>query len=103
LEAFSMGQGIKKLSFANKGIMQILNVQVSYYFLFTAIICFIFPEDLLFSRLGNWFMVGTSLFWLVRTVQQFVFLRVNHYKVHLLTLIFLIGAALFAVPVVMKD
>lgn len=79
---------LKKLSFANKAIMQILNIQIIYYFVFTAVICFAFSTELLITKLGNWFLMGTSLFWLIRTLQQFIFLRANHYKIHLLTLIF---------------
>lgn len=95
---FSWNKELKKLSFANKGIMQILNVQISYYFLFTAVICFAFPTELLSTKLGNWFLMGTSIFWQIRTIQQFIFLKANHYKIHLLTVIFLIGAILFILP-----
>jgi len=90
---------LKKLNFANRGIMQILNIQISYYFIFTAIICFAFPKDLLTTDIGKALLIGNSLFWLVRTLQQFIFLRANHYKIHIMTLIFVIGTLLFALPV----
>ena len=93
---------LKKLSYPNKAIMQILNIQICYYFLFTAIICFAFPSELLTTKFGNWFLIGTSLFWLIRTLQQLIFLRANHYKIHLLTFIFLIGTVLFALPIFFK-
>lgn len=93
---------LQKLSFANKGIMQILNVQITYYLIFVAFMCFIFPGELLTTKLGNFFLGGTSLFWLIRTIQQFIFLRANNYKIHILTFIFLIGTILFALPIIMK-
>ena len=93
---------LKKLSYPNKAIMQILNIQICYYFFFTAIICFAFPSELLTTKFGNWFLIGTSLFWLIRTLQQLIFLRANHYKIHLLTFIFLIGTVLFALPIFFK-
>lgn len=96
---FHWNAELKKLSFANKAIMQILNIQIIYYFVFTAVICFAFPTELLTTKLGNWFLMGTSLFWLIRTIQQFIFLKANHYKIHLLTFIFLIGTVLFSLPV----
>ena len=80
---FQWDKDLKKLSFANKGIMQILNIQICYYFIFTATICFVFPTELLTTSLGNWFLVGNSLFWLIRMIQQFIFLRANHYKIHI--------------------
>lgn len=96
---FHWNTELKKLSFANKAIMQILNIQIIYYFVFTAVICFAFSTELLTTKFGNWFLMGTSLFWLIRTIQQFIFLKANHYKIHLLTFIFLIGTILFSLPV----
>ncbi|KXK40199.1 MAG: hypothetical protein UZ09_BCD002000465 [Bacteroidetes bacterium OLB9] len=98
---FKWNDDLKKLIFANKGIMQILNVQIIYYFLFTAFVCFVFPKELLNTRLGNVFLLGSSLFWLLRTIQQFIFLKTNHYIIHILTVIFIAGTILFALPVLM--
>jgi len=98
---FNWREDLKKLIFANRGIMQILNIQLIYYFLFTAIVCFVFPAELLNTRLGNVFLLGCSGFWLIRTVQQFIFLRANHFAIHILTVIFIIGTVLFLLPVFM--
>ena len=96
---FQWNHDLKKLSFANKAIMQILNIQISYYFILTAVICFVFSTELFTTKFGNWFLIGTSVFWLIRAMQQFIFLRANHLSIHILTIIFLIGAVLFALPV----
>ncbi len=96
---FNWNVELPKSGFVNKGIMQILNVQISYYFIFTAVICFVFPTELLTTKLGSWFLIGTSLFWLIRAIQQFVFLKTNNYKVHILTAVFFAGTILFALPV----
>ncbi|MBX2923209.1 MAG: hypothetical protein KF746_13500 [Chitinophagaceae bacterium] len=99
---FKWNDDLKKLVFANKGIMQILNVQIIYYFLFTAFVCFAFPAELLNTKLGNAFLLGCSLFWLIRAIQQFIFLKSNHYIIRILTVIFIIGTVLFALPVFMN-
>lgn len=99
---FKWRSDLEKLSFANKAVMQLLNVQIIYYFLFVAFICFYFPTELLTTSLGQVFLGGSSLFWFVRTIQQFVFLRANHYKIHILTIIFLVGTILFAIPILTK-
>ncbi|PXY45826.1 hypothetical protein [Flavobacterium hydrophilum] len=99
---FHWNTDLKKLSFANKAIMQILNIQIIYYFIFTAVVCFVFPTELANTKFGNYFLAGTSLFWLIRTIQQFIFLRANHYKIHLLTFIFLIGAIIFSLPLLLE-
>ena len=100
---FHWNTELKKISFANKAIMQILNIQIIYYFVFTAVICFVFSTELVTTKFGNWFLAATSLFWLIRTLQQFIFLRANHYKIHLLTFIFLIGTILFSLPLILKS
>ena len=99
---FNWSDDLKKLSFANRGIMQILNIQLIFYFLFVAVVCFAFPLELVETKFGNVFLLGNSLFWLIRTVQQFVFLRANHRFIHLLTVLFMIGTILFAWPLLMR-
>ncbi len=99
---FNWDSELKKLSFANKTVMQLLNVQIIYYFIFVAIICFVFPTELITTKFGNSSLSGASIFWLIRTIQQFNFLRANHYKIHFFTFIFLIGTILFALPILMK-
>ena len=42
-----------------------------------------------------WFMV---VFWIGRTIEQVVFLRINHALVRALTVLFVLGAVLFALP-----
>jgi len=100
---FNWKTDLTKLKFVNIGIMQVLNIQMVHYFLFVAIICFLFPTELLTTNIGNAFLIGASIFWLIRTIQQFIFFRTNHYIVHILTSAFLIGAALFILPVVMNN
>jgi hypothetical protein len=98
---FQWNKDLKKLSFANKGIMQILNIQICYYFILTAIICFVFQTEILTTNFGNWFLIGSSIFWLIRTIQQFIFFRVNDYRINLLTFIFLVGTVLFSLPILL--
>jgi hypothetical protein len=99
---FGWEDQLKRMTFANKGILQILNIQIICYFLMTAMICFAFSEELLTTALGKSFLIGTSIFWMIRTVQQFVFLRANDYRIHVLTFIFLLGSSLFLLPVLLK-
>lgn len=97
---FKWKDQLSQLSFANRGIMQILNWQIVYYFFATAIICFTLPNELLTTRLGNIFLVFCSGFWFFRTIEQFIYLRKNRIFIHLLTFLFSIGAILFALPII---
>ena len=69
---------LKKLNVANKAIIQIANIRLIYIFLGIAIVCFVFHKELVSSNLGYVFLLGISLFWLGRTIEQFNFLRVKN-------------------------
>ena len=89
---------LSKLSQVNRAIMQILNLRVIYVFLFIAVTCFIFPDDLHENNMGKAFLIAASLFWMGRLIEQFIFLNINHRSIHLLSFIFAIGIILFAIP-----
>ena len=93
---------LEKLSFINRWIMQILNVQIIYYFIFIAVICFVFPKELLTTKLGKCFLIGSAGFWFVRAVQQFAFWKQGEVSTIIWTLFCLLGAVLFLVPAMRK-
>ena len=96
---FDWKNELPKMSVANRAILQIANRRLIYFFLLVSGMCFLFPDELSTTPLGRFFMIGMSIFWLSRFVEQFVYVRIDHRLVHLLTYLFLIGAILFAVPV----
>lgn len=83
---------------ADRAILQILNLRLIYVFLGMAVLCFAFTDALHATPLGRALLLGMSLFWVGRTVKQFVFLRINRPIVHVLTALFVLGAVLFALP-----
>jgi hypothetical protein len=98
---------LTKLGFPNKGIMQVLNIQLMFYFLFVTFICFAFRTELQTTRLGHAFLLGNSLFWFIRTINQFIFLRAKNTTNHIstiifvfLTIIFILGTIIFAIPLI---
>jgi hypothetical protein len=100
---FNWKKELGKLSFANRAIVQILNTRIIYFFLFIAFLCFVYPDDLITTNLGKAFLMAISLFWLGRTIEQFVFLKVNNKYVHILTIIFIVGTILFALPFMLSS
>ncbi|MDH1793357.1 hypothetical protein N5D45_16195 [Stenotrophomonas sp. GD03819] len=92
---FGWKRELAQLGMANRAIMQILNLRVIYVFLGMGLI---FAPDLVDTRLGVVLLGFMAVFWVGRTLEQFVFLRINDWRVHLLTGLFVLGAALHAVP-----
>lgn len=89
---------LQTTTLANRAILQIANVQLIWLFLGVATLCLAFPTELRGTPLGRALLAGMSGFWIVRLIQQAVFLRVNHPLVHVLSVVFALGAVLFAWP-----
>lgn len=95
---FGWKRELTQLSTANRAILQILNLRVIYVFLGMGVIALAFTPDLVDTRLGVVLLCFMAVFWLGRALEQFVFLRINDWRVHLLTGLFVLGAVLHAVP-----
>lgn len=100
---FDWPQALQRTNTATRAVAQILNLRLIYVFVGIAALCFLLPQDLLDTRLGHAILAGMALFWIGRTIEQFVFLRVNHPLVHVLTALFVGGAILFVLPLVLGD
>jgi hypothetical protein len=95
---FGWKRELARIGLPTRAIVQILNLRLVYVFLGVGVACLLFPAELRGTQLGRallWFMV---LFWAGRTIEQFVFLRINRPLVHALTALFVLGAVLFALP-----
>ena len=96
---FRWPKTLASTTLANRAILQIANVQLIWVFLCIGALCLRFPNALIQTPLGRAVMLGMSGFWVLRLIQQFVFLRVKHPLVHTLSVLFALGAALFALPI----
>jgi hypothetical protein len=95
---FRWREELPRMSPANCAILPILNLRLIYLFLGVGTLCLAFPRELVQTALGRAILLGMAGFWLGRLVEQFVFLRVNRALVHALSLVFALGALLFAWP-----
>jgi hypothetical protein len=98
---FDWKNELSKMNVANRAIIQIANLRLIYLFILVAVLCFVFPVELATTPFGRFFMMGMSVFWVSRFIEQYIFLKVDHPMVHLLTYLFLTGAILFAAPVLL--
>lgn len=95
---FDWKRELAKVGLPTRAIAQILNLRLIYLFLGVGVVCFAFPTELHSTPLGRAVLGFMALFWIGRTLEQFVFLRVDHATVHALTVLFVLGAVLFALP-----
>ncbi|MGX5730872.1 hypothetical protein ACWKWK_10115 [Pseudoxanthomonas beigongshangi] len=98
---FRWKEELAKVGFATRAITQILNLRLIYLFLGVGVACFAFTGELQHSGLGRAMLAFMVLFWAGRTIEQFVFLRRHHWLLHVLTALFVLGALLFALPLLL--
>ncbi len=99
---FNWKNDLKKNSIANQAIMQILNIRLIYIFLLMAFVYIFYPEQLMETRIGNILLIGFSGFWIGRTIEQFIFLKVKSKMANALTVIFIIGIIIHLTPLILE-
>jgi hypothetical protein len=95
---FDWPRSLAAAGYANRAIIQIANLRLVYLFAGVALMCFALPQELAGTRLGRALLGFMALFWVGRTIEQFVFLRRAPAWTHGLTAAFVAGAVLFALP-----
>lgn len=97
---FDWKNDLRSLTQVNRGIMHVLNLCLTFLFFFVAYISLFNSEDLVNTKLGKTVLVGISIFCLLRAIEQIIFFGLKKTVSILFFVSFLIGAALFAIPVV---
>ena len=95
---FGWPRTLQATTLPNRAIVQIANVQLVWVFAGVGLLCLLFPGELADTPLGRALLGGMAAFWLIRLAGQFIWLRVHHPLVHALSVVFALGAALFAWP-----
>ncbi len=96
---FDWRRELLKLKPVNRGVLQVLNLRLTYVFLVVGFLCFFLPQDLLTTRLGLVLLGAVSLFCLMRAIEQLIFWKFDKISAAFVGL-FLLGAGIFAVPLV---
>jgi len=82
----------------NRAIVQIANLQLAWVFAAVGLACLLYRDEMTTTGPGRGLLAGMALFWAIRCVTQLAWLRINHPLVHVLTALFVLGIALFALP-----
>lgn len=95
---FGWPRTLQATTLPNRAILQIANVQLVWVFTAVGLLCLCFPTELAGTPLGRAVLAGMAAFWMIRLAGQFVWLRMRHPLVHVLSVLFALGALLFAAP-----
>lgn len=99
---FRWREELPKLSFANRGILQILNLCLIYVFLAMGVACLFLGDDLAATRLGRFTLAALSLFWALRALYQPMFFGLRHPLSIGLFFAFLLGTAIHMLPLLVS-
>jgi hypothetical protein len=96
---FHWKEDLAKLTHINRAIMQILNLYLTFIFLVMSYVSFMFQSELVTTDLSRALLISFSILWFLRTIEQVVFFGVRHKTSLVFTFLFLIGSALYLLPV----
>lgn len=89
---------LEKISPTNKAVMQTLNICLTFMFFLIGYSFYRHSVEIEQSDLGSTLLLGTSLFWLIRTLLQLYFFNMKARIHKVLFLLFLVGAIMHITP-----
>lgn len=98
---FNWKEDLHKLSFINRGVMQVLNLCLTFVFLIFAYISIFFPQELLNTNLGQALLLLISIFWSLRAIEQIVFFKLKKIASILLFVVFVCGTIIYLFPYIL--
>lgn len=70
---FRWSEELPKLHAANRGVMQVLNIMLTFVFLMLTAVLVLHAGEVAGSRLGRSLLAGMMVFWIVRAILQPIF------------------------------
>lgn len=96
---FDWKNELPKLKSVNRGIMQVLNIRLTYVFIVVGFISLFLTDELLTTTLGRVILGAVSLFALMRAIEQLIFWRIETRGLVMFVVI-LVGAVIYGVPLI---
>lgn len=97
---FGWPRTLERSGAANKAIIQIFNVLIMLVFLMMAWVSAFQQRALLKTEIGQFMLVFIFLFWALRLLLQFIYLRASKTIVYVLTGLFVLGVIIYGVIIV---
>ena len=94
---FDWHQELPRLGLANRGIMQVLNLCLTYVFVVAAVLLLSFPTEAFGTELGRFLLTAMTGFWLLRTILQPLFFGMRHPLSKALFALFALGTVIHGV------
>lgn len=97
---FDWKRDLSSLTFINRNVMQILNLRLVFVFFAFAYISFFHAGDLITTGIGKVLLIAIALFWFGRAIEQIVFFKLKNKLSTGFFFVFLIGSAIYLLPLI---
>ena len=95
---FKWKKDLASLSIINRGVMQILNLCLTFVFLIFGYISIFHTKELISTSLGVSLLLLISVFWALRAIEQVVFFGLKNKVSLIFFIIFLTGFVIYLYP-----
>ena len=95
---FKCKKDLASLSIINRGVMQILNLCLTFVFLIFGYISIFHTKELISTSLGVSLLLLISVFWALRAIEQVVFFGLKNKVSLIFFIIFLTGFVIYLYP-----
>jgi len=85
----------------NRGIMQTLNVCLTFLFFLAGILLLFYTTEVRHTGLGRTLLAGSGLFWLTRAILQLLWFPLRPALSRGLLILFVAGAGIFFTPLIL--
>ena len=97
---FNWNEDLRRLSFLNRAIMQVMNLSLVVVFAMFAYLSLIHHGQLLSTTLGRAVLLSISVFFFLRALLQVVFFRLQHWGSVAFLVFFIAGGILYGIPAI---
>ena len=99
---FRWKKDLVSLNIVNRGVMQILNLCLTFVFLIFAYISIFHSLELLTTNIGKSLLLLISVFWFLRAIEQIIFFRLKKKASVALFVVFIVGVMIYLYPFIVS-
>jgi len=98
---FNWKEELQKIRFINRGVMQVLNLCLTFAFFIFAFISIFFTQEMINTNLGKTLLLLISIFWFLRAIEQIIFFKLKTIVSVIFLIVFICGTIIYLLPFIL--
>ncbi len=95
---FDWMHDLKRLSFVNRAVMQVLNLCLAFVFVIFGYLLLFHASGMISTSLGHSLLILIGIFWFLRAIEQILFFGIEESISIFFFVLFVMGGSLHALP-----